>query len=198
MLSSFLNSFYDHEVLEALAFQCRSRELWLRRGDVPSHRPLKADSAEELKRHIDSIRGQGIVSVYASVEVFSDPLLLTSKSPEELRTGWNFIVDLDSIQNIEDAKTCATSIAGLLQAFNINNFKMKFSGKRGFHIIIPGSAFDCFAGGSKEFIQAFPSVPKHVCRFIIACLKPNQKKGVKMDLELYKPRQMIRLAYSLH
>jgi len=198
MKNSAYNPYYeDGEILEALALQCRSRELWLRREDVPSHRPLKADSVEELKRHINDIRGEGIVSVYASVEVFSDPLLLTLKSPEDLRTGWELFIDLDS-PNYEDAKTCAVSIAGLLKTFSIKNFKVKFSGKRGFHIIVPGSAFDCFGGGSREFIQAFPLVPKHVCRFLMVCLKPNQRRGVKMDLDVYKPRQMMRLAYSLH
>lgn len=194
------NSYYDdEEILKALVFQCRNRELWLKCGDdIKSDRPLKADSIEELKKYIHSVRGQAIINIYASVEVFSNPLLLNSNPPDELRIGWDLFLDFDSIQNIEYAKRCAISVFELLKTFNVEHLKVKFSGDRGFHFIIPGSAFDCFVGGSREYVQAFPSVPMQVARFLTACLKSDQRKGVKIDLDVYKPRQMMRLAYSLH
>jgi len=189
--------YYQGEVLDALALQCRGREVWLRRGDTPSPRPLKADTREEMRALIEHFSGPGYLSVYASVERFSDPLKLAEEKPEALRVGWDFVLDLDA-EDLDRARESALALAGLLKTFGIEGFKLKFSGARGFHITIPGDAFDCFAGGHGEYIAAYPQVPRVMAEFLQASIKPEQRRGVKIDHDIYSSRRMLRVAYGLH
>ena len=182
--------------LEALAYQCKGREVFLRRGSVPSKRPLKAEDSGELRRLIDDFPGSETLSVYASVERFSDSLRLGVEKPEALRIGWDLFVDVDA-GNLDDAKVCTASVVKVLKHFELESFRVKFSGRRGFHVTVPGEAFDCFLS-TEEFLAAFPTVPLRLSQFLKACLKPDQRRGVEIDGEVYKPRQMARLAYSLH
>jgi len=189
-------TYYTDEVIQTLSLQCKDREIFLKSGENVSHRPLQVNSAEELKWLIQTFNKNSILGIHVTIEKFSDPLLLAEQSPDKLRVGWDLLIDLDT-DNIQDAKRTALAVIALLNHFCINSVKVKFSGRRGFHIIIPGLAFHNFKT-DREFITAYPNVPKAACRFIEACLKPEQKKGVTFDYEVYRPRHLMRLAYSLH
>lgn len=180
----------NHEVLEALTLQALNREFWLVKGESVARRPLKVETVEDLVVHIERLRGKGLVSVFSSVETFSDPLLLGLKSAKELRTGWDFVIDFDA-DRICDAQKAVLCVIDILESFNIKNFKVKFSGRRGFHLIIPGVAFNLPP-------DSFPDVPLLISRFLMASLRPDERRNVKFDEAVYKSRQMIRMAYSLH
>jgi hypothetical protein len=135
--------------------------------------------------------------VYASVESFRDPLSLATEKPDSLRTGWDFVLDIDSSQGIGQAKRCVKVILRLLSDYDLQSVRVKFSGRRGFHIIVGDQAFDCFRT-REEFLRAYPVVPLQVAKFIIAALRPRDRVGVEVDTAIYTPRRLIRAAYSLH
>jgi hypothetical protein len=181
---------FRDDILEALAFQCKQREVFLKSKDHVSHRPLKVDSEEELDAFINKYNFKEPFGILASLENYSNPLDYNSI------IGWDFAIDLDG-DNFDDVKKCIIAITGVLETFGIESFKIKFSGRRGFHLVINGDAFNVFKS-KDEFLDAYPRLPKLICKFLESSLKSDQKKGVKFDYEIYQPRRLLRLAYSLH
>ncbi|MEM3768945.1 MAG: DNA primase noncatalytic subunit PriX [Nitrososphaerales archaeon] len=177
------------DILDALASQCKNKEVFLKSKDHVSHRPLKVDSKEELEFLIKKYNLEEPFGIFSSIELYDDPLSFNR------RIGWDFVIDLDG-DNLDDLKRCITAIIGLLEQFGIKSYKVKFSGRRGFHLIIDGEAFNVFES-QDEFINAYPHVPKLIASFIETALKPEQKRGVNFD-DIYQPRRLLRLAYSLH
>jgi len=184
----------EPDIQRAVLVQLAGREVWVNAENYASPRPRVVRSPVELLSLIPRNRAS---SVYGSVESFRDPALLGAERLETLRSGWDFVLDIDSSQGIEEAKHCTEAILRLLVSYDIRSARVKFSGRRGFHIMIDGEAFDCFRTKA-EFIQAYPTVPLQVARFIIAALKPSDRKGVEIDTAIYTPRRLIRVAYSLH
>ena len=182
------------DIQHALLLQLAAKEVWVSAENYASPRPRVASSASELLSVIP--RGK-LCSIYASVESFRDPLLLPAEKTNSLRTSWDFVLDIDSSEGIEEAKRCTKSIVGLLSDYGLQSVRVKFSGRRGFHIIVDGEAFDCFSTQEK-FLRAYPIVPLQVAKFIIAALRPSDRKGVEIDTSMYAPRHLIRIAYSLH
>jgi hypothetical protein len=138
-----------------------------------------------------------ICSVYASIESFKHPLLLAAQTADSLRTGWDFVLDIDSQEDLEAAKRCTKAVVKLLRIYDLKSVKVKFSGRRGFHLIVGGEAFDCFSDPN-DFCKAYPIVPLQIAKFITAALSPAERKGVTIDTAIYSPRHLIRLGYSLH
>jgi DNA primase catalytic subunit len=57
-----------------------------------------------------------------------------------LRIGWDLLLDIDS-QYIEYSKIYAKIIIDFLEFSGVKNVGIKFSGSKGFHLIIPWKAF---------------------------------------------------------
>jgi len=188
------------DVLEALAQQCKNREIFLRAGESTSRRPLKVDSAEELSvqiRNLESRSNGAPVTVHASMEQYSNPLeVIDPDSAARLRTAWDYVIDVDG-ETIQKAKVTAGAVVGLLKNFGIHSFRVKFSGSRGFHIIMPGKAFDNFTT-QEEFLAAYPVVPKRMTEFLSRAILPDQMAGSTLDYEVYQTRHLLRLAYGLN
>ena len=182
------------DVLQALLAQLVNREVWVSAENYVSPRPRAAKGDSDL---LNLMPTGGICSVYASIESFSNPLLLATEKVESLRVGWDFVLDVDSSLGLGEAKRCTKAILGLLRNYDVHSVRVKFSGRRGFHVLMDGEAFDCFASRS-EFLGAYPIVPLQVARFIVASLRPNDRRGVEIDAAIYTPRHLIRIAYSLH
>jgi hypothetical protein len=183
------------DVRQALISQLREdREVWVNAEDYASPRPRVAKSPSDLLQLIPKGR---VCSVSSSIERFSDPLLLTTEEPNTLRLGWDLILDIDSDNGFEAAKRCSQAVIRLLANYDLESVKVKFSGRRGYHLLIEGEAFDCFSGPT-DFLRAYPLVPLQVARFITAALSPKDRRGVEIDTAVYSPRHLIRIAYSLH
>ncbi|MBS7612538.1 hypothetical protein KEJ27_10150 [Candidatus Bathyarchaeota archaeon] len=180
------------DVLEALAFQMPFHEVAFSWGRDRVIRPLKVESVEELRALLERYGSNEAFSVLRSIESFSNALELESKPPEALRFDWDFTIDIDS-EEFELAKRAAGKLGKLLELFNIS-FLVKFSGRRGFHFIVPGKVFH--VGDSlREYIDAYPRLPTMIADFVEACL--NEPK-LKLDKSIYAPRHLLRCTYSLH
>ena len=180
------------DILEALAFQTPFHELAFSWGKDKTIRYLKADNIDELKALLERYGTNEPFAVFRSVESFSNPLELRDKPPSALRIGWDFILDLDS-DDFESCRRATVKTIQLLEFFGIKSFAVKFSGRRGFHIIVPGKVFD--VGTQREWLDAYPTLPKMLAEFARACLSESR---VELDLSIYAPRHLIRCAYSLH
>jgi len=165
---------------------------------------------------------KGITSFHYSVERWRYPMQLREGvNYENLRIGWDLLIDMDSKIGIEGAQAAALLICNEIERYGIKNYGIKFSGSRGFHIIIP---WECFP---KEINylpleKQFPAVPEAIIEFIKSRISEGlmkeliKLKGAKelidileepperldpfyfVDVEKWGNRHMFRAPYSLN
>ncbi|MEM5812837.1 MAG: DNA primase small subunit domain-containing protein [Candidatus Aenigmatarchaeota archaeon] len=109
----------------------------------------------------------GITSFHCSVERWKNPMMLSTdkRNYNELRSGFDFLIDIDSKIGIEAAKICASLVCKLLESYGIKSYGIKFSGSRGFHIIVPFEAFPEEVNYEKIANQ-YPRIPRILSEFI--------------------------------
>jgi len=162
---------------------------------------------------------KGATSFHCSEELWEDPLQLSTgmngQQLNDLRIGWDLLIDIDS-KYIDYSKISAEIIINFLKFHGVKNIGIKFSGSKGFHIIVPWKAFP------KEINQIkassmFPEWPRIISRYITEKTKnelitkitklstPNKyikdfqaPKEVMPDIILVSPRHLFRMPYSLH
>jgi len=93
---------------------------------------------------IKSLIERGATSFHCSEERWNDPLKLavgmSKKEMDDLRVGWDFLIDIDC-KFIEDSKITAALLRDALYFHNIQTFGLKFSGGTGFHLCVASEAF---------------------------------------------------------
>ncbi len=172
---------------------------------------------------------KGATSFHCSEELWNDPLKISTgmkqKDMNDLRLGWDFLLDIDS-KYLDYSKIMAELIIKVLKFHGIKNFGIKFSGSKGFHIIIPWKAFPETIHNNKTS-DMFPEWPRILTKYIMEMVKPeliskinetlgdekygSSKKYIKgdegagdfakkvmPDLILVSPRHLFRMPYSLH
>lgn len=185
-----MKSWYLREdFLEMIQPWLWGRELWFGKG---TPRPLKADSLKEFRSLVEKYGKTEVFPLFISTQVFSEPLRLEGESPDKLRVNWDFFLDLDS-ERLEDAKRAAVKAKKTLEHFNVKDYLLKFSGRRGFHLVIPGLSLDIFTAG--EYRLAYPKLAVNLARFFETVIN---EPSVKVDTQVYQSRQMMRAPYSIH
>lgn len=122
---------------------------------------------------IMALVNRGATSFHSSQEIWRDPLQIqTDMHPEELgelRTGWDLLIDIDS-KFLDCSKVAATLIIKTLEKYGINHYGIKFSGSKGFHLIVPGAAFPAEFKG-QETRTMFPDWPRAISEFLMHEIK---------------------------
>ena len=170
---------------------------------------------------IFSLSQKGATSFHCSEELWSDPLHIVTgmneKQYNELRIGWDLLIDIDS-KYIDYSKVCAKIIIKFLEFQGIKNIGIKFSGSKGFHIIVPWKAFPKIVFGQKTS-EMFPEWPRIISKYITERTKDELVKElskltsgessayikdqtvsqlVMPDIILVSSRHLFRMPYSLH
>ena len=180
-------------------------------GKRPDSLQYPADIFELVKR--------GATSFHCSEELWEDPLKistdLNSKQLSGLRVGWDLLLDIDS-KYLDYSKIMAELIIKTLKFYGVENIGIKFSGSKGFHIIVPWKAFPKTIY-DKRTSDMFPEWPRIITKYIMEFTKreliekvtelTKQNRYVKdfeasekvvPDLILVSPRHLFRMPYSLH
>jgi hypothetical protein len=130
---------------------------------------------------INGLVRKGATSFHASEELWQDPLQLnselTQKEMTELRKGWDLLIDVDS-PFLDCSKIATKLIIAALEQHGVTNYGIKFSGSKGFHIIISGKAFPK-EFDEKETRTMFPEWPRAICSYLMDSIKKeyNLKVG---------------------
>ena len=123
---------------------------------------------------------KGATSFHASEEIWADPLSLktemTQDEIKELRKSWDLLIDIDS-EYFDISKEAAKLVLDFLEHKNIKNYGIKFSGKKGFHIIVSGKAFPSEFDG-RIMNESFPEWPRAITEYIFNQIKPHFRKAV--------------------
>ncbi len=111
---------------------------------------------------------KGATSFNCSEELWSDPLKLETGMNErqlnDLRIGWDLLIDIDC-KYIDYSKKAAQAIIQVFKEHFIKNYKVKFSGNKGFHIILPFKAFPKQIAG-QETKNLFPELPRKILAYV--------------------------------
>lgn len=151
-------------------------------GKRPDCIQFENDVIEQVKK--------GATSFHCSEELWADPLdINTELSKEEInkiRVGWDLLLDIDS-PYLEYSKIYAGLLAEALRFHKIKNFGVKFSGSKGFHIIVPWNAFpkEIYNQSTKDM---FPEWARIICSYLDNFIKP------KLTEEIFKESDIKDLA----
>src|SRR3989344_6952788 len=159
LTKSIILKHYKHkEIQEAMVQQARNKEIGVRYGDSFGKRP----DILSYPRDVLELALQNVTSFHASEELWSNPLNLgsnlTRKELDELRMGWDLVLDIDC-PDWEFSKLTAHLFIKALQDNQVKSINCKFSGNKGFHIGVPFEAFPQEIGSQKTK-DLFPEGPQ--------------------------------------
>jgi len=111
---------------------------------------------------------KGATSFHCSEEIWKDPLELDTNMSEEqlnqLRAGWDLLIDIDS-KYFDYSKIYAEILIDVLKFNGIKHIGIKFSGSKGFHVIVPWKAFPKQMSG-QQTKNMFPEWPRLICKYL--------------------------------
>ncbi len=132
--------------------------------------------------------GEGAVSFHGSVERWSNPMCLSTglarSELDRMRTGWDFLIDIDS-DFLEFSKITCDLIVKALNAHGIKSISVKFSGRAGFHVTVPFEAFPAVIN-EKPAAGQYPEIPRTLALYLVKFIEPQLKKELKKKPELMR------------
>ncbi len=180
-------AFYSRkDVAEELVRAAKSREVAVSySGKGYGKRP----DILEFPADVEKLARLGVTSFHMSEEKWSDPLALgegsNKKSMDELRSGWDLIIDLDC-PGIEYAKLAAKLILEAFKYHGIKNFSLKYSGGSGLHIGLHFKTLPKEVHG-KAIETLFPEAPRIVAAYLKEFIRPHLQDLI---LEKFTLKQM--------
>lgn len=209
------NLYYSRPDVQKILFEfSKNREVVPRYFEGFGQRP----DTFQYKNDIFELVKKGATSFHCSEELWRDPLELstdlTPKQYNEIRLGWDLLLDIDS-KYIDYSKIAGELIIDFLNFHGVKNIGVKFSGNKGLHMIIPWKAFPKEINEIKPS-EMFPEWPRILLQYINAKIKkplinkiseltrPNKyiqdfkvSDEVAPDIILVSPRHLFRMPYSL-
>jgi len=201
-----LSLYSKKEIQKAIAKVARNREVVVKYGDKGFG---KRPDIIQFEGDVLELARQGVTSFHISEEHWSDPLKLQSgmskKQLDELRTGWDFLIDIDA-KALEYSKITANLIIEALKFHDIKNISVKYSGNMGFHIAVP---FEAFPGkvNNQDTKMLFPEGTRVIAMYLKQLIEEQLKSILKnknpfslvdIDTVLISNRHTFRAPYSLH
>ncbi|MCR4327129.1 MAG: hypothetical protein NUV46_00940 [Nanoarchaeota archaeon] len=129
---------------------------------------------------------RGATSFHCSEELWKDPLKIKTgmdkKDADELRVGWDLLIDIDCEHGIKYSKLAAESIVESFNQHGIKNVGIKFSGSKGFHILLPWKSFPKNINGL-ETKDLFPELPRSLVLYMKNYSASILKSKLDVDFE---------------
>lgn len=120
----------------------------------------------------------GATSFHVSEEIWSNPLDLSRnlnrKQMDELREGWDFILDIDP-ENWEHGRICAKLLVEAVESHGVKSYSIKFSGGSGWHIGVPWKAFPKVINNEKTS-KLFPEASRVMAAYLKSLIKDHLKR----------------------
>ncbi|MFH0700971.1 MAG: DNA primase small subunit domain-containing protein [Candidatus Woesearchaeota archaeon] len=163
-LSTCLRFYKRKDIQEAMIEHAENKEVGTRYEESFGKRP----DTLRYPKEILELALKGVTSFHCSEELWENPLDLTStttkKELDELRSGWDLVLDIDC-KFIDYSKICADLIIQLLKKCGVKDISVKFSGNKGFHIGVPFQAFPPQVGNTPTKLL-FPEAAKKIAAYV--------------------------------
>jgi hypothetical protein len=152
------------DVQEAIYTFCKNRETVPRYFEGFGKRPDILDYPSDVL----ALANKGATSFHCSQEIWNSPLDIvtgmTTDQYNKIRTGWDFLIDIDA-KFFDYAKIAAIALIKMLEHHGVKNIGIKYSGSKGFHILIPSRAFPEELFGEKTK-NMFPEWPRAIAGYL--------------------------------
>jgi hypothetical protein len=139
---------------------------------------------------------RGATSFHCSEELWFNALNLSSEittnEMNTLRKGWDLLIDVDS-PFLDCSKKATELIIVALEQHGIKNYGIKFSGNKGFHIIVGSNAFPKEYNGI-ETKKMFPEWARIICSYLMSYIRRDYNRAVSemmLDLDALSKRTKI-------
>lgn len=143
----------------------------------------KRPDSFQYESDIISFVNKGATSFHCSEEIWKDPLAISTDMSEEqlndLREGWDLIIDIDC-KYLEYSKMAASSIIKALEFHGVKGIGVKYSGSKGFHIIVPWKSFPKEVYG-QETKNMFPKFPRLICQYLTEVARPILEREIEKE-----------------
>src|SRR3989344_7020800 len=139
-ISVSLSYYKRSDVQDEIIANSKDREVAARFNDTFGKRPDVLRNPSDILE----LAKQGATSFHASEERWKNALQLEpslrQQELENLRIGWDLILDIDC-GFFEYSRIAADLVIKALKFHNVKSVSCKFSGNKGFHIGVPFEAF---------------------------------------------------------
>ncbi len=185
-VSALLRHYKRPDIQQALVSAAENKEVAVRFGDKGFG---KRPDVLLYPKDVLTFAQRGATSFHCSEEHWLNPLQLQTgvdkKTLNELRLGWDLILDIDC-PILDYSKIAADLLIQALHHYDIEHVAVKFSGNHGFHIAVPRL---CFPERIHDIDikNLFPEGPRRVASFLGDKIKPFLAKKL---LE-YEPIHVI-------
>jgi hypothetical protein len=176
---------------------------------------------------VSMVRG-GALEFHCSIERWSQPMAIRTDNYASLRTGWDFVIDIDC-DDFTHGRAAAGVVCRALGDHGISKYSVKFTGGTGFHIGVPWGSMPEKVDG-KPSASMFPNLPRAMCSYLKDYCRPFMEEAlmklgdaeklaeqakveladvltkdgidpfrlVEIDSVLISPRHLFRMPYSLN
>ena len=175
--TTYLKFYSRREIQEQIILSCKNKEVGTRflEGHFGKRPDILINPNDVLE-----LAKQGVTSFHISEESWDNPMMIATakgkKDLDNLRIGWDLIIDIDC-PNWTLSKRICDAVINILKEHDIKSIFCKFSGNKGFHIGVPFEAFPKKIQGidSKLF---FPDGVKRIIEYIVYYAKKNYSKQI--------------------
>jgi hypothetical protein len=168
------------DIQKAMYEFCIGREISPRYFEGFGKRP----DSFQYPADILNLAKNGATSFHCSEELWKDPLQINTdmneKQTKELRVGWDLLIDIDCAHGMEFSILAAKAIVASLNQHGIEHVGIKFSGSKGFHILVPWKAFPKEINGIPTS-SLFPEIPRKVVSYLRYYSEPILKSMLPED-----------------
>ena len=223
--SQILNYYSRQDIQQKMMEVARDREVTgIFRGGAFGQRP----GSLQYPADITSMVKNGALELHCSIERWSQPMALKADNYSQLRTGWDFIVDVDC-DDFRHGRAAAQVLCKALEDHGIRGYSVKFTGGTGFHIGVPWGSMPEKVD-FKASVKLFPDLPRAMCAYLKEYCRDELEKAlmkldspeklaeqakikvgellskdginpfklVELDAVLISPRHLFRMPYSLN
>ena len=129
-ISPFFRYYSRDDVREAMVAAARKREVVgvFESGSFSSRPDIIKNPSDILE-----MAKKGAIEFHCSIERWSNPMSIRQDNYDEIREGWDIILDLDC-KDTEHGKEAAKALKWALNEHEIENISIKFTGGTGFHM----------------------------------------------------------------
>lgn len=160
-----LSHYARKDIQQAMFEFCKNRETV---GNFNNKFFAKRPDCFDYPSDIVNSARQGATSFHCSEELWENPLdINTNMTPEqynEIKIGWDLLIDIDS-KYLDFGKIAARLLIKQLERHGVRNYGIKFSGSKGFHILVPFKAFPKEVRGDLTK-DHFPEWPRLIAGYL--------------------------------
>lgn len=197
LLSKALKLYKRRDIQEEIVANAQDREVAIKFGDKGFG---KRPDTLTYPNDVLELAKQGATSFHASEERWVNPLQIDTglryKELNEIRSGWDLVLDID-FPVWKLSRIIAWLIIKSLREHGVKSITIKFSGNKGFHIGVPFESFP------KEIAnidtkEKFPDAPRKIALYLLDYIGRNHiefesdiiKFGGKYKLRMEKLKEM--------